>query len=146
FAPNLQLIDSHTEPDNKNCSMFSYQVKLDLSVYSDNYSVGCDCSTIEISIKFKWDASLDTFDDPFTEEQLDIPSFVCPTKSAKDTLGQITAYASAQLGSQYCTHAFSVLVVWDTAHIIRWDQEGTLVMTPIKYGEDQTLAKFFSRY
>ncbi|KIK24290.1 hypothetical protein PISMIDRAFT_66015, partial [Pisolithus microcarpus 441] len=146
FAPNLRLIDSHTEPDNKNCSMFSYQVKPDLSVYSDNYSIGCDCSMIEISIKFKWDTSLDAFDDPFIKEQSDIPSFIHPTKSVKDTLGQITAYASTQLGSQYHTHAFSVLVIWDTAHIIRWDWEGAIVMTPIKYGENQTLAEFFTCY
>ncbi|KIK13198.1 hypothetical protein PISMIDRAFT_79310, partial [Pisolithus microcarpus 441] len=61
-------------------------------------------------------------------------------------LGQITAYASTQLGSQYHTHAFSVLIVWDTAHIIRWDWEGAIVMTPIKYDEDRTLAEFFSHY
>ncbi|KAI6021753.1 hypothetical protein BKA83DRAFT_91783 [Pisolithus microcarpus] len=136
FAPNLQLVDLHAEPDTKNCSMFSYQVKPDLSVYSNNYSTGCDCSKIEICVEFKWDASLDAFDDPFIEEQSDIPSFVHPSKSAKDTLGQITAYASMQLGSQYCTHAFSVLVVQDTTCIIRWDWEGVIVTCPIKYGED----------
>ncbi|KAI6096465.1 hypothetical protein F5141DRAFT_1067714 [Pisolithus sp. B1] len=121
-------------------------VKLDLSIYSDNYSIGCGCSTIEISIKFKWDASLDTFNDLFIKEHLDIPSFIHPTKSVKDTLGQITTYTSTQLGSQYHTHAFSVLIIQDTAHIIRWDQEGAIVTTPIKYGEDQTLAEFFSHY
>ncbi|KIK81907.1 hypothetical protein PAXRUDRAFT_154956, partial [Paxillus rubicundulus Ve08.2h10] len=63
-----------------------------------------------------------------------------------DTLGQITAYASAQLSSQFHTHCFSVLVIWDIAYIIRWDQEGTIISTPIKYGEDKTPTKFFSCY
>ncbi|KAI5982204.1 hypothetical protein EDC04DRAFT_2522389, partial [Pisolithus marmoratus] len=121
-------------------------VKPNLSIYSDDYSTGCNCSKIEICVEFKWDASLDAFDGPFIEEQSGFPSFVHPSKSVKDTLGQITAYASAQLGSQYCTHAFSVLIVWDTAHIMRWDQEGVIVTCPIKYGKDQMLAKFFLCY
>ncbi|KAI6001492.1 hypothetical protein EDC04DRAFT_2503597, partial [Pisolithus marmoratus] len=97
-------------------------------------------------VGFKWDTSLDAFDDPFVEEQLDIPSFVHPSKAAQDTLGQITAYASAQLGSQYHTHAFSVLIIWDATCIIRWDWEGVIVMYPIKYGKGQMLAKFFLCY
>ncbi|KAI6017081.1 hypothetical protein EDC04DRAFT_2576946, partial [Pisolithus marmoratus] len=125
------LVNSHAEPDTKNCSTFSYWVKPNLSIYSNDYSTGCNCSKIEICVEFKWDASLDTFNDPFIEEQLDFPSFVCPSKSAKDTLGQITAYVSTQLGSQYCTHTFSVLIIWDTACIMRWDQEGVIVTSPI---------------
>ncbi|KIJ09976.1 hypothetical protein PAXINDRAFT_32254, partial [Paxillus involutus ATCC 200175] len=61
-------------------------------------------------------------------------------------LGQITAYASAQLSSQFHTHCFSVLVIWEIAYIIRWDWEGAVVSTPIRYGEDKALTEFFSRY
>ncbi|KAF8220425.1 hypothetical protein L208DRAFT_1118031, partial [Tricholoma matsutake] len=67
-------------------------------------------------------------------------------KAAKDTLGQITAYAAAQLGSQFHTHIYSVLIIKDTARILRWDRSGMLVTKAIKYNESRHLAEFFHRY
>ncbi|KAG2030244.1 hypothetical protein BDR03DRAFT_878788, partial [Suillus americanus] len=63
-----------------------------------------------------------------------------------DTLGQITSYAAAQLGAQYRTHAFSVLIVRSLARIIRWDREGVLVTRAFDYNEHPHLADFFRRF
>ena len=61
-------------------------------------------------------------------------------------LGQITSYAAAQLGAQFRTHAYSVLIVKDQARILRWDRSGTIIMEAIKYNKVPHLAKFFRRY
>lgn len=63
-----------------------------------------------------------------------------------DTLGQITSYTAAQLGTQFRTHVFSVLIVRDRARIIRWDREGAIVTSPIDYNNEPDLADFFYRY
>jgi hypothetical protein len=84
-----------------------------------------DSASLEIFIEFKWKMS----DDPFCDVrnvQCPLPSggdvtiefFLCDTKSANDTLGQITAYAAAQLGSQFWTHIYSVLIVKGKARIL----------------------------
>ncbi|KIK78129.1 hypothetical protein PAXRUDRAFT_36697 [Paxillus rubicundulus Ve08.2h10] len=112
FCPNLWLVDSHSTADTKSCSEFTYQVKPNLCVYSDASSIGCDSSRVEVIIKFKWDHG----QDPFCQ-----PMFVSCCNTALNTLGQITAYASAQLTSQFCTHCFSILVIQDITYIIRWD-------------------------
>ena len=52
-------------------------------------------------------------------------SFLHDSKAGKDTLGQITSYAAAQLGTQFQTHAFSVFILRDTARILQWDRSGT---------------------
>ncbi|KIJ67275.1 hypothetical protein HYDPIDRAFT_25744 [Hydnomerulius pinastri MD-312] len=126
FAPALQLVDSHTHPDTKNCGVFSLQVKPDVCVYSDGFSEGCDSSMLDIFVKFKWDAAHDPFKEPFITDALpDVVWFIGIGDKVVDTLGQITAYASAQLGSQY---------------------QGAIVTDPIKYGTDKTLAEFFLHY
>ncbi|KAG2341490.1 hypothetical protein BDR05DRAFT_850991, partial [Suillus weaverae] len=73
-------------------------------------------------------------------------SYISSTKNSMDTLGQITSYAAAQLGAQYCSHAFSVLIVRDHARIIRWDREGAIVTSAINYNTEPHLADFFHRY
>ncbi|KAG1788509.1 hypothetical protein EV424DRAFT_1550633 [Suillus variegatus] len=73
-------------------------------------------------------------------------SFISETDKAMDTLGQITSYAAAQLGAQYRTHAFSVLIVCEQAYILRWDREGVTVSSAIYYNKEPHLAEFFHRY
>ncbi|KAG2337172.1 hypothetical protein BDR05DRAFT_843162, partial [Suillus weaverae] len=72
--------------------------------------------------------------------------FICETEKGMDTLGQITSYTAAQLGTQFRTHAFSVLIVHDRARIIRWDREGAIVTSAINYNNEPHLADFFHRY
>jgi hypothetical protein len=47
-----------------------------------------------------------------------VKSFLSDTEAGKDTLGQITAYAAAQLGSQFHTHIYSVFIINNRARIL----------------------------
>ncbi|KAG2045423.1 hypothetical protein BDR06DRAFT_824813, partial [Suillus hirtellus] len=47
---------------------------------------------------------------------------------------------------QYCTHIFSVLIIHNRAHIIRWDREGAIVMTAFNYNNKSHLANFFYHF
>ncbi|KAG0695915.1 hypothetical protein DFH29DRAFT_813668 [Suillus ampliporus] len=117
FAPQLSFVNSSKCADMKNCSAFTFNVKPDVCVYTDGTSQGCDISKLEVNVEFKWNDGYDAFSkDPGPD-----------THIAFDTLGQITSYASAQLGAQYRTHTFSVLIVHNCARIIRWDREGAIV-------------------
>ena len=100
---------------------------------------------VEMFIKFKW---MD-IDDPFCdcyETESGHQSFIRETKTAFDTLGQITSYSAAQFGAQFRTHIYSVLIVRGTARLLRWDRSGTIVTDVIKYNDCDILAEFFYRY
>jgi len=83
---------------------FPFKIKPDVSVYrsDSDFDVISDSASSEIFIEFKWKPS----DDPFCDMcnvQCSLPSgedtiksFLHGTKSANDTLGQITAYAAMQ--------------------------------------------------
>lgn len=115
-------------------------------------TVKTNAALVEIFIEFKWD----TNDDPFkgvskvehpTHDPLEHPIFFHKgSKVARDTLGQITSYAAAQLGVQLRTHIFSVFILLDTARLIRWDRSGAIVTEAIKYNESDLLMEFLFRY
>jgi predicted transcriptional regulator len=52
-------------------------------------------------------------------------------------------YAAAQLGSQFHTCVYSILIVEEQAQLIRWDRTGAVVSEPIFYNEDDALMEFF---
>lgn len=106
----------------------------------------CDIATLDIHIEFKWHNSEDPFVVPGPSDSLEDSRFIRDSDNAKDTLGQISAYAEAQLSAQYRTHAFSIYVLRDTARIIRWDREGAIVTAPINYNDDPSLVQFLSLY
>ena len=47
--------------------------------------------------------------------------------------GQIMAYASFVLDSQYHTHVFLILIFKPYARLIQWDHGGAVVTGPINY-------------
>lgn len=103
-------------------------------------------------IEFKWKQSDNPFCDvydvqnPSSNNSNTVTSFLRNANTAKDTLGQITAYAAAHLGSQFRTHIYSILIVKDTARLLRWDRSGTIVSEAINYNNSHHLAEFFRRY
>jgi len=115
-----------------------------VSVYPESTpdTVKTNFALVEIFVEFKWYS----VDFPFCPPDKDRNSFVCDTKKANDALGQITAYAAAQLSSQFRTHAYSILISHDTARILRWDRSGTIVTEPIAYNKSPHLVEFFRRY
>jgi hypothetical protein len=66
--------------------------------------------------------------------------------SKNTTLGQLVAYATVILGSQYCMHAFMVFVFSHYARLILWDHTGVLVMEQINLKEQECLFNFFVNY
>jgi asparagine synthetase B (glutamine-hydrolysing) len=109
--------------------------------------VKTDSSLAEIFIEFKMTSG----DDPFLNlNNLDSnPArrhVVCDGNGSDETLGQITSYAAAQLGSQFRTHIFSVLIVRDTARLLRWDRSGAIVTESFRYNTCSLLPDFFTRY
>ena len=67
--------------------------------------------------------------------------FLRNSKACADTIGQITSYATAQLGSQFqfCTCIYSVLIIKDYARLIQWDRTGAIVTDPIHYNDEDSL-------
>lgn len=67
-------------------------------------------------------------------------------KSHWHTLGQITSYTAAQLGSQFYTQIYFVLIVHDQARILCLDMSGTIMMEAIPYNESPLLINFSQHY
>jgi hypothetical protein len=66
--------------------------------------------------------------------------------AGRDTLGQITSYATAQFAKQFRTHIFSVLIFHEHARLIRWDRSGAIVTRRFNYCDTIHLLDFFWRY
>ncbi|RDB29803.1 hypothetical protein Hypma_013875 [Hypsizygus marmoreus] len=58
----------------------------------------------------------------------------------------IVTYATAQLGLQFRTHIFSVLLCGAYARFIRWDRTGAIVSARFDYTASDALLQFFWRY
>ncbi len=70
--------------------------------------------------------------------------FVKDSPSVRRTLGQITKCIAAQMGSQYQTHSFSVVIVKDYARLMRWDRSGVIATGEhIYYNKEPELLEFF---
>jgi hypothetical protein len=55
-------------------------------------------------------------------------------------------YAAAQLGSQFCTCIYSILIVKDKARLIQRGRTGAIVTEAISYNESSELVEFFRQY
>lgn len=147
FIPRFQVVNSSQSLDRNSRSDFPFKIKPDISIYRSDLPIAdmTDSSLAEIFIEFKWQPS----DDPFcdvTDDQKFPKSFLRRSNAARDTLGQITSYAAAQLGSQFRTHIYSVFIVRDKARLLRWDRSGTIVTEAIEYNKSPFLVDFFRRY
>jgi hypothetical protein len=101
-----------------------------------------DASRVEFLVEFKMGRGQDPFPKILPPHQRLMPL----TASARDVIGQITAYATELLTSQYRTHAFTILICHDIARLIRWDCAGAIVTEPIYYNNDNYLHEFLIRY
>jgi hypothetical protein len=63
-----------------------------------------------------------------------------------NTAGQVIAYAAMLLGTQYRTHAFSILIIKNYVRLIYWDCGGVVIMGPIFYNTAPHLFNFFVHY
>jgi len=66
--------------------------------------------------------------------------------TGSETAGQVIAYTTLILSTQYRTHTFSVLIINDYAQLIRWDHSGAIVTEPIYYNDQSYLFDFLVCY
>jgi hypothetical protein len=151
--PGFRILNTHALEDRNLNVIFPSRIKPDVSVYRSDAcpEQPTDSSLLEIVIEFK----SNVYDDPFSDnpkakrddDGIEKPRYLLnSSKLANDTLGQISTYAAAQLGSQFRTHAYSILVVKRRARILRWDRSGVIVTAAIEFNKDPLLAEFFRRY
>jgi len=146
------LFHMHNSADTAPCNNFPYFCKPDCSVYNHNHlpqeGETLDSSLIEFTIKFKTRPSQDPFRhglDCNADTDKNNPLMVTESTGSK-TAGQVIAYTTLILSTQYRTHTFSVLIIKDYAQLICWDRSGAIVTEPIYYNDQSYLFDFLVRY
>jgi hypothetical protein len=132
---------------------FPFDMEPDCSLYaSENYDAGSepifDFNRVDFIIEFK---TSDPFiDDPTgtQEREKGEPTnlFLCPGPGCVTSRGQLTAYATAIMSTQYRTHLFMVLIVKEYARLIRWDRGGAVVTERFLLNDESYLFDFLTRY
>ena len=140
FCPNLVGIDTSSTPmttfSGNNC------IKPDITYYNSPRSdvERADVESAELMIEAKFSEQ----DDPFKDVPTD-KGFLRNSDKAKQTLGQVTSYATAHLAAQFRTHVFSILLFRKSARLMRWDRAGVIVSERIRLDKSM-LARFFWRF
>jgi len=107
-----------------------------------------DSSLIEFTIKFKTRPSQDPFRhglDCNADTDKNNPLMVTKSTGSK-MAGQVIAYTTLILSTQYCTHTFSILIIKDYTWLICWDCSGAIITEPIYYNDQSYLFDFLVRY
>ena len=133
YLPTLHIVNTSSKATDR-------RLKPDLMVYEKTEncfgSPDLDISRADFIIEMKREG------DPFVYSN---DRFGNSGASAQN-LGQLTAYATGVLSTQYRTHTFSVLIIKDRARLIRWDRGGAVVTTSIPYLRASGLFDFFNCY
>jgi hypothetical protein len=88
-------------------------IKPDINYYNSSESLS-DVENAELMVEVKFEEQ----DDPFEEVPTD-EGFLCGGDRARQTLGQVTSYATAHLAAQFRTHVFSILLFRESARLMR---------------------------
>ncbi|KAF8634180.1 hypothetical protein AX17_004271 [Amanita inopinata Kibby_2008] len=130
YSPNFKIHDVHDE------EFSEISIRPDIVLCSGTLNNGkIDPSKIELFGEFK----TCSVDDPFTDD--DPGTVEADDNQARDTLGQMAAYAACHMGIQHRTHVFQILVFRNYARLLRWDRSGVIVTEEISL-EGSTLARF----
>ncbi|TFK65069.1 hypothetical protein BDN72DRAFT_900994 [Pluteus cervinus] len=126
---NLKQVDTHTQRP------FSHGGKLfgpDITTYHrdtvapEAAPTKCAPDQAELFGECKYNES----DDPFNDKG---QSFERTTRGGRSTLGQVAYSVSDQLGRQFRTHVFSILIFRTYARLLRWDRTGVITTEKIDY-------------
>ena len=144
----LEFVNTSAHSDS-GCVLSGVGLKPDVCVYAkkSGRQRHTDFSRMEISIEFKRETIQDAFVDPPSASNRNRHSFERDSDQGKDTRGQLIAYASAQMETQFRTFCFTVELCGSMARLIRWDHSGAVVTSAFDYGKNpDLLAQFFWRY
>ena len=139
FCPKLVGINSSNTP----MSTFSgNSIKPDITYYDsslpDVERTGIGAAELMVEVKFNEQ------DDPF-KGVLPEDDILCKNELPRQTLGQLTSYATAHLAAQFRFHVYSILLFRKSARLMRWDRAGVIVSERIRLDEP-VLAQFFWRF
>ncbi|GJJ09952.1 hypothetical protein Clacol_004176 [Clathrus columnatus] len=139
-CPNFTPVNTSEQPFP---SFMDIIIKPDISFFPKSCKNHKDITMVEMMAEFKIGDGDDAFASP-TEEgfQHNLEKL---TGQGQDTLGQITAYATAHKCSQFRTHLFSLLIFKKHARILFWDCSGVVVTERFLLREDYFL-EFFTRF
>ncbi|KAL4075124.1 hypothetical protein V8B97DRAFT_1944553 [Scleroderma yunnanense] len=143
YLEDFEVIDSSTA--SSAISVGETELKPDITIYANGSfrrdKSKIDFTELEMSIEVKRRKSHDPFSDA------DNTPFEKNTEDGKLVRGQITAYATAQLGKQFRLFAFSIVIVGEIARILRWDRSGATVTRAFDYVQNPALLiQFFQRF
>ena len=121
---------------------FGKTIKPDITYYNSPHSDAerADVESAELMIEAKFNQQ----DDPFREVPT-VEGFLCDSDRARQTLGQLTSYATAHLAAQFRTHIFSILLFRESVRLMRWDRAGVIVSDRIPL-DKPVLTQFFWRF
>lgn len=127
---------------------FPYNCKPDCSVYDcrSSHKEGLNSALLNFFIEFKTKPHHNPFLQQEDRKATDLNPLINTTAAARKVAGQIISCATLVLGTQYCTHVFSVLIIKNLVRLIRWDRSGAIVTEPIKYNKDLSFVDFLIRY
>jgi len=152
LVKKLALVNTSNAKKEQPSNKFPFDMVPDCSVYMDKKGKKLDFSCLDFIIEFK---RLDPFCEPVAVNDPGSSAnnpdaaknpFLCSNSDKRVILGQLTAYASMILSSQYRTHVFMVLIVKKYARLIRWDRGGAVVTGPIPFADQPHLHDFLIRY
>jgi hypothetical protein len=149
LASDLKFVNTSDNPDTA-CQ----GLKPDVGVYRTSCTPNriTDFSKMEFWVEFKYNPDHDAFRDTTEwngtlDGSDEFSHFEHTSQQSRLTRGQIASYAAAQLGTQFRTHVFSLLICGRFARFIRWDRASAIVSERFDYEEDDHyLAEFISRY
>ena len=109
FTPSLDFVDSSAHSDCSGQSKFSFNIKPDICMYTQNSECQgpTDVACIELIIQFKWQSSDDPFCDPYQPSEDNDPTIFHQGKACADTLGQITLYMLQLSWALNSAHVFT---------------------------------------
>jgi hypothetical protein len=139
FCPDLVGINTS---NTQMTTFFGNVIKPDITYYNSPRSKTerADVESAELMVEAKFNDP----DDPF-EKVPTANGFLHSSERARQTLGQMTSYATAHLAAQFRTHVFSILLFRETARLLRWDRAGVVVSELIQL-DTSFLAQFFWRF
>ncbi|KAH9889423.1 hypothetical protein C8Q73DRAFT_158328 [Cubamyces lactineus] len=98
---------------------------------------------IELSIECKMMSGAQQ--DPFDEDKEDDPEPTAGTR--RSILGQIMTYSILVFDNQHRTHHYTLMILGDSARIIRWDRSGVVATKKFNYVKNPLmLARFLWRF
>ncbi|KAG6852665.1 hypothetical protein C0991_010102, partial [Blastosporella zonata] len=117
-CPQLVFNDEH----NLSVKYHDYEIQPDITIRDKKTNDTVAYVQVKVS----------PYNDPFDDNN---PGHIGDSVAARNTLGQITRYATAHQGLSFQTHVFSVLIFPPYLRFMRWDRAGVIYTKRLRFSE-----------